>query len=110
MRLSPLDPSMGRWEHGIAMAHFLAGRDSEAILWATKSLRDSGQENPNSLTTLAASHAFLGNSEEAEKAIVRLRRVRPDWRVSYLPDLRVVRRPEHQQRYVEGLRRAGLPE
>ena len=110
MRLSPFDPSMSLWEHGIAMAHFAAGRDAEAILWATKSLRDIGHENPNTLVLLAASHAFLGNNEEAKKALARLCRVRPDWRVSYLPDLRTVRRPEHQVRYVEGLRRAGLPE
>jgi TolB-like protein/class 3 adenylate cyclase len=110
MRLSPFDPSMSLWEHGIGMAHFLAGRDREAILWATKSLREIGQENANTLALLAASHAFLGDTEEADKAIVRLRRVRPDWRVSYLPDLRAVRRPEHQRRYVEGLRKAGLPE
>ena len=110
MRLSPFDPSMSLWEHGIGMAHFLAGRDREAILWATKSLREIGQENANTLALLAASHAFLGDTEEADKAIVRLRRVRPDWRISYLPDLRAVRRPEHQQRYIEGLRRAGLPE
>jgi tetratricopeptide (TPR) repeat protein len=110
MRLSPFDPSMSLWEHGIAMAQFAAGRDAEAVLWATKALRDIGYENPNTLAILAASHAFLGNTEEAERAIARLRRARPDWRVSYLPDLRTVRRTEHQGRYVEGLRRAGLPE
>lgn len=110
MRLSPLDASMSLWEHGIAMAHFAAGRDAEAVLWATKALRNIGYENPNTLVLLAGSHAFLGNTDEAEKAVARLRRARPDWRVSHLPDLRTVRRTEHQQRYVEGLRRAGLPE
>jgi TolB-like protein len=110
MRLSPLDPSMSLWDHGIAMAHFAAGRDAEAVLWATKALREIGNENPNTLVLLAGSHAFLGDNEEAEKAVTRLRRARPDWRVSYLPDLRTIRRPEHQRRYIEGLRRAGLPE
>lgn len=42
MRLSPLDPSMGLWEHGIALAHFCAGRDKDAAYWATRSLRDFG--------------------------------------------------------------------
>jgi TolB-like protein/class 3 adenylate cyclase len=110
MRLSPLDPSMSLWEHGIAMAHFLAGRDRETAFWATKSLRDMGQDTPNTLALLAASNAFLGNTEEAGKAIARLRRVKPDWRVSYLPDLNVIRRLEHRERFVEGLRKAGLPE
>jgi tetratricopeptide (TPR) repeat protein len=62
MRLSPFDPSMSLWEHGIGMAHFLAGRDREAILWATKSLREIGQENANTLALLAASQAFLGDT------------------------------------------------
>src|SRR4029453_11886641 len=42
MRLSPLDPSMGLWESGIALAHFNAGRDEEAVSWAMMSLRSIG--------------------------------------------------------------------
>ena len=74
MRLSPLDPSIVYGSAGIAMAHFAAGRNAEAVLWAIKSLRDIGHENPNTLVLLAASHAFLGVTEEAEKALGRLRR------------------------------------
>jgi hypothetical protein len=44
MRLSPLDPSMSLWEHGDSDGSFLSGRDSEAILWATKTLRDSDKK------------------------------------------------------------------
>ena len=35
MRLSPFDPSIGIWENGIALAHFVAGRYEDAVRWAT---------------------------------------------------------------------------
>ena len=110
MRLSPLDPSMGLWEHGIALGHFCAGRNQDAVLWSTLSLRDTGYEGGNTLAVLAASHAFLGHMEEAQKAIARLRLVAPDWRLSNLPDLKTIRRAEDRNRFLEGLRLAGLPE
>jgi TolB-like protein/class 3 adenylate cyclase len=108
MRLSPLDPSMGIWEHGIALGHFYAGRYEAAIRWATMSLRDVGRFG-NTLGTLAASYAFIGNSEEAQKAIALLRVTHPSWSLSNLPDLRLVRRAEDRERQLEGLRLAGLP-
>jgi hypothetical protein len=110
MRLSPLDPSMSLWEHGIALAHFSAGRDREAVLWATKSLRHMGQDIPNTLCVLAASNAYQGKFEEAHDAITRLGRVKPDWRVSFLPDLNAFRREEDRERLLTGLRLAGLSE
>jgi TolB-like protein/tetratricopeptide (TPR) repeat protein len=108
IRLSPFDPSMGLWQHGIALAHFFAGRDTDAHLWATMSWRGVGFAN--TLAILAASNAFLGLMDEAQKAIGRLREVKPDWRISHLPEMWTIRRAQDRKRLVEGLRMAGLPE
>jgi adenylate cyclase len=109
MRLSPLDPSMGLWQNGIALGQFHAGRYEDAVLSATMSLRNMGFIN-NTLTILAASQAFLGNADEARKAVADLQSVAPSWRLSNLPDLRLIRRAHDREKFVEGLRLAGLPE
>jgi TolB-like protein len=109
MRLSPLDPLMYLMQTATALAHFVAGRNSEAALWAGKAFR----QQPNSLATLrlmAASNALCGHLAEAQKAIAYARRLDPNLRVSNIKD-RVGRfRPEDFTRYAEALRLAGLPE
>jgi adenylate cyclase len=109
MRLSPFDPSMGLWQNGTALAHFIDGRYEDAVRWATMSLRDGGVIG-NTLTTLAAGQALLGRTDEARKAVARLQSVHPNWRISNLPDLRLIRRAEDREKFIEGLRLAGLPE
>ncbi len=110
MRLSPRDPILFRMQGATASAHFFAGRYDEASSWAEKALR----ENPNlqqALRVAAASHALAGRLEEAQKAIARMRQLDPDLRISNLKDrLPTFRRPEDFARYVEGLRKAGVPE
>jgi hypothetical protein len=58
----------------------------------------------------AASHALAGRLAEAHEAMARMRRVDPALRVSTVADRVPFRRPEDFSRYVEGLRKAGLPE
>jgi len=109
MRLSPLDPFLFGTQHGMAAAHFLASRYDEASSWAEKVLRG----HPNYLPGLrmsAASNAFAGRLADAQKTMARLRQIDPGLRVADLNDVVPFRRPEDFARYVEGLRRAGLPE
>jgi TolB-like protein/class 3 adenylate cyclase len=109
MRLSPFDHSMGFWQQATALGQFCAGRDDDAVLWATNSLRDWGY-NRNTLIVLAASCAMRGHTEEAQKAVTCLRSVDPGSRLSNLPELELFRRAKDRERLVEGLRLAGLPE
>jgi TolB-like protein/Tfp pilus assembly protein PilF len=110
MRLSPRDPILFRMEGATASAHFFAGRYDEASSWAEKALR----ENPNlqqALRVSAASHALAGRLQQAEKAIGRMRQLDPDFRISNMKDrLPTFRRPKDFAKYVEGQRKAGLPE
>jgi TolB-like protein len=109
MRLSPLDPFMLVAQNGIAVAHFHSGRYDEASSWAEKALR----EDPNYLPAIrvfAASSALAGRLQEAQNAMARLRKIDPALSVSDLVDLNPRRRREDVARYVEGLRKAGLPD
>ncbi|WP_027133658.1 winged helix-turn-helix domain-containing tetratricopeptide repeat protein [Geminicoccus roseus] len=109
MRLSPLDPETYRMQAGMALAHLLAGRFDAASSWAEKAFRDL----PSFLMVIgiiAASHALAGRSEEAERAMRRLRQLDPRLQVSDLRQWLPIRRSEDLAMLAEGLRRAGLPE
>jgi hypothetical protein len=93
-----------------AFAHFFAGRYDDASAWAEKAF----WQRPNILATLriaAASNAFAGRLEDAQKAVARALELDPGMRLSNLKDrIGTFRRAEDYAKYAEGLRRAGLPE
>ena len=93
---------------GMAVAHLFAGRLDEAASWAEKSLR----ELPSLLMTaavLAATHALAGRTDDAERAMQRLRQLDPSLRVATLRDWLPIRRPQDLEVLSAGLRMAGLP-
>jgi TolB-like protein len=110
MRLSPLDPLMFSMQGVTAFAHVFAGRYDEAAAWAEKAF----WMRPNVLATLriaAVSNAFAGRHEAARRAIARALELDPDMRISNLKErIGIFRRAEDYSKYVDGLRKAGLPE
>ena len=107
-RLSPRDP-MG-FDHlgGWAIALIQLGRDDEAIEIARRAI----QQNANFSTAwraLAAAYALLGKAGEATEAVRRLRELDPAITVSNFAP-RAAYTPKALSRYLEGLRKAGLPE
>jgi TolB-like protein/Tfp pilus assembly protein PilF len=109
MRLNPKDPMIWVPFHGTAMAHFAAGRYAEAADWAQRSLR---RRPDGSIAPLifAASLSQLDRLEEARAALGTAYEGRRT------PALSAVRRnvefaaPAVAERFLDGLRRAGLPE
>ncbi|UVC13579.1 BTAD domain-containing putative transcriptional regulator [Mesorhizobium onobrychidis] len=110
MRLSPFDPRFFVWEFCTALAHFCAGRYNDAAEWAKRSLRS--QPNYASATRVAtASYVLAGRLSEAEKMMARLRELDPTLRLSNLAEvLPPFYRTDDRSRYIEGLRKAGLPD
>ena len=110
MRLSPLDPLTYLACGGMAFAHVFAGRYDEAISWATRALH----EQPNWATALrvaAIANALSDRMVEARAAMARLREVDPALRLGNLDRVAPpVRRAEDRVRFIESLRKAGLPE
>jgi adenylate cyclase len=109
MRLSPLDPFMFAAQNGVAFVHFLAGRYDDALSWAEKAMQESA-DSRSALRVIAASSALAGRLEDAQKAMTHLREIDPALRVSDLRDLTPLRVAGDVTRYIEGLRRAGLPD
>ena len=109
MRFSPLDPLMFFMHHLTALAHFFAGRYDEAWPLAERACR----EQPHFIgaaRVAAASYALAGRPDEARKCIARARKLDPELRVSNLKDRIGPLRPEVFAKFVEALRKAGLPE
>jgi TolB-like protein/class 3 adenylate cyclase len=110
MRLNPLDPRVIGLRNGTAHAHFFLGRYDEAASLAAMALQDNPDFQPG-LRIAAASNAMAGRSEQAHKAVARLRQLNPSLRLSTLNDQAgPYRRAEDLSRYEQGLRQAGLPE
>jgi adenylate cyclase len=109
MRLSPLDPVISYAQVGTAHAHFFAGRYDEASSWARMSLREWPDGLP-ALRITAASDAFAGRLDDAERTMAHMRQIDPTRSISNLADALGPYRPEELARLTEGLRKAGLPE
>jgi len=86
-----------------------ARRFDMASAWAEK----ASSELPNILRVSAfsaASHALAGRIVAARQALEHVRRLDPTLRIANVEDWVVLRRPEDLATFVEGLRKAGLPE
>jgi len=108
MRLSPIDPTLYNMHNGLAFAHFLGGRYTEAVSWAKQALHEQ-PNSPVAIRILAASNALAGQAAEAQEAMARLRQLDPVLRVSNLGEVFPLRRPEDLAKFAEGLGKAGLP-
>ncbi len=108
IRSNPKDISIFFRFSGIAMAHFVAGRYSEAAQWARNSIhRKPSWRLGHAL--LAASLAQLNQSEAAKEAVNIYLQIFPDERISAFRHL-PFKNPDDAQRFEQGLRNAGLPE
>jgi TolB-like protein/class 3 adenylate cyclase len=112
MRLSPLDPLAWIFAAVLAYTFMAAGRYEEAIEWADRTL----QAQPRYVVAMRfklVSLAHLGRIDEARELLKRVLALQPGltiaaWKASYAT--MSIFTPEHLARYVEGLRKAGVPE
>ena len=110
MRLSPLDPVAYLMTGGLALAHVIAGRYEEAIEWADRSLRELPRFE-SALRNRVAACAHLGRIEEARDGLERLLELQSDLTIAKFKALYAVTLPPKVlDIYVEGYRKAGLPE
>jgi adenylate cyclase len=109
LRLSARDPMIAVHLFQMGAALLVAGRYAEAIEWTQRSL----QLNPQfeaSYTILAASYARLGQMDEARMAVEKLLRRNPDYSLVGAGRALAGAVPEVQERFLDSLRKAGLPE
>ncbi|PXW63019.1 transcriptional regulator [Methylobacterium sp. B4] len=105
-RQSPLDPNTFRFDSGLGLALCMAGAHEEALAWLDRSMaEDPGWTSTHRVR--AASLALLGRQEEAQAAADRFMDLEPSYRVARA--MRLYRPSPGKDRFVEGMRRAGVP-
>jgi len=111
MRLSPVDPDRWSFEGGLALAHLVAGRYEEVIEWANRAL-DAQPRAAAVVGYKAAACGHLGRVEEGRASIARLRELRGGGFTvnSAEKALGKFASPEVLAIFLEGYRKAGLPE
>ena len=106
IRMSPHDPQNAIFYVGLAAAHYLAGRYTEAVGYGRKAVQQR--------TTFTGSHriycaslAQAGRLADARAALERLKELQPDisiaWIEKYVPYT-----PGPMAKFLEGMRKAGL--
>ncbi|MFK4727075.1 adenylate cyclase [Bradyrhizobium niftali] len=105
IRMSPVDPLLHMTFLGIG--HSLMGlrRFDEAIVVLKKALRQNPKFMP-ACRGLASAFAHLGRDAEAHAAAARVLEIDPAFTIS----THIARVPKSSKLFIEGLRKAGLPE
>ena len=109
MRLSPRGPLLIIWHLCKGWAALLAGRDEEAVENATQAA-EANPEFPDIYAVLASANGHLGRAGPARAALDQLSRRMPALTVGDERLNRPFAREGDRERFLIGLRKAGLPE
>ncbi len=107
IRLSPRDPLIALWYSIRSICEFAEGRHEQAIEWARASIR----AQPNRSTSymdVAVNCALCGRLDEARQAFSELVLRNPNASFDLANRTHPFARPEDRERYIQGLRAAGL--
>jgi TolB-like protein len=108
-RLSPNDPQKFSMLAASAMAHLFARQFAAAYSAAQAAMRERpGFLLPICIAAVSAGHA--GRVSDAQIAVTRLLKLDPAMRISNIAQVTPIQRPEDAAIWLEGLRKAGLPE
>ena len=106
IRVSPVDPGLHMTLIGIGVASIELRRFDEAIVAGKKAQRQNSSWS-GVYRCLASAFAHLGRDSEAHDAAARLLEIEPAFTVSAF---NARARLSNAKRFIEGLRKAGLPE
>jgi adenylate cyclase len=109
-RLSPRDPNL--WASTVvhALACILSRDYEEALHWARKTTQNPRAKGYWPQAVLAAALAHLDRIEEARAAVDAALDELPDLTQAYLEKALPTKQPDGLAPYLDGLRKAGLPE
>ncbi|MEM7222347.1 MAG: tetratricopeptide repeat protein [Pseudomonadota bacterium] len=110
LRISPNNPHVWSFHEIRAVAHIFLEEYDEALIWAQKAVRMHNYP-PFSLATYSCALAMLERLPEAKEAVDELLNRQPEFTVAFAANYNYFNKvPEHLERYLEGIRRAGIPE
>jgi adenylate cyclase len=109
-RLSPRDPIL--WASTVihALACILSRDYEDAVHWARKTTQNPRSKGYWPPATLAAALAHLDQMEEARAAVAAALEAKPDLTLAYVAETLPTKEPSGLDSYLDGLRKAGLPE
>ena len=107
-RLSPIDPQGHLNSIGLAVCHYFLRKFEECIAWARRAL-ERAPENNAARRFLAAALAQTGQLEEARAVVAEILRTQPNASLTRAQKNNFSQ-PWKRDLYIEGLRKAGLPE
>ncbi|MCZ6522536.1 MAG: hypothetical protein O7A68_01540, partial [Alphaproteobacteria bacterium] len=109
-RLSPRDPATGIiWRLARAAAAFLAGNYEHQVKWG-RSMTELFPDFPGGWRHLSVGTAHLGHIDAARTAIGELLRLVPYESIGRARTTIPFTRAEDLEHFLDGLRKAGLPE
>ena len=109
IKLSPRDQHMGSFLVRFAEAHLLKHEYSEAVTWARRALQQQGFQWSRYAVLLAAL-GYQGERVEAKQVFDECLKQRPDFSVKLVRDGHLYTDKSALEFYLEGLRKAGVPE
>jgi adenylate cyclase len=109
IRLSPLDPFSFNSYIGLGLANFARGRPDEAVQWTRRAMREKVGMTW-AYRDLAVFLAAAGKVDEAREALARLIESRPNLNLTTMRKALSFMEPKLLERYLGGLKTAGLPE
>jgi adenylate cyclase len=109
LRLCPLDPLIWVYLASKAIALVMLGEFEEAVALSRKSQRQANSAIFSHLAEMSAL-GHLGRSEDARDAIRRAREKKPDVSIAYVDEALPITDPGCREIFLEGLRKAGLPD
>jgi adenylate cyclase len=110
MRLSPRDSDLGIIMGRMGFTCFNARRYEEAVEWANRSIRETKGQIWLPICEGLAALGHLGRSDEAHAMLTRLTDIRPDASIALVRRTRPFSSPAVADHFLDGLRKAGLPE
>jgi TolB-like protein/class 3 adenylate cyclase/cytochrome c-type biogenesis protein CcmH/NrfG len=106
IRLSPHDPQNAMFNTGLAVAHYLEGRYTDAVEYSRKTLQQRSAFTAGH-RIYCASLAQDGQIDEAREALARLKEMHPDLSIAWI-ERHVPYTPGPMAKFLEGMRKAGL--
>jgi adenylate cyclase len=108
MRLSPRDAELWSIQTAIALCHFVAERYQEMHDWAERALV-LRPDMPFAHGAKAVAGAYMGDLDGARASVETMRRLEPRTNLLGVKAIVASTNADIAERYIEGLRKAGLP-
>jgi DNA-binding SARP family transcriptional activator/TolB-like protein len=107
--LAPFDPYYGFFETIYAIAYMIEG-DYEQVITVGRRVIKSNPEFTNGYKPVIAALGLLGRSEEAKPYLATLLSLEPNFTIAHFREVYPLRNENDRDRYMEGLRLAGVAE